>query len=487
MDCIAKYNSLVSSRAQYLNNADALADLVAPNLKPKASNSDFLSLSASSGASFQYEALNRPYSNAGTFAVSSLASHLQSLLVPPGFDWFEYSLPLDIQAKLPPEILDQAKSMTVALKQKTIDKMAEHGVYAEVGPALLRLLVEGNLVLHVTNEFMRCIPLRSFVVCRDNGKVDELIIEETYTDGDDEGGKTINLYTYVNYKTGKVYQQKTGQKDARRIDASPKQYIVVTSSMPHAGESYANAYGWNYYGTIKAINDLARDQQRIVRWLALHMLLIDPSSTITPQTLVNMINQGKDVISALPQEFSMFAPAAASGKLAEIQYISAAIAQLTNELQRAFLVGVFGGIDPTRDRVTATEILQRSQEVDAASQSLASTLMMTLQKPLVEAYMTLLDINVTLDGQPAIRPVIVAGSSKLSRVVQANALVASLEATARLNPTFLQRIDAAKIFRTVAQAQGIVDPDSYILPEPPPMTNPTNVYLSNQQNGGQVA
>lgn len=456
MDIISAYRDGEQEREPYLRIAEMLADITMPWLKVRGRRGFTTNKALFKGE--EYESLNRPFSNAGTMAVSSLASSIQSLLF--GNDWFDLVIPLDVQLKLPPETIGAGKTLTAVLEQRLNDKMAEHGLYAQMGPSLQRLQIEGNVLVHLHKDFARVLPLRSFIVKRVNGVLQHVCIEEQI--GEDKGEPQM-LYTYVDYQKGKVYQQKSGQKQAKEIAASPKHYMIVTDYVPLL-ESYGIGYAWRFYGTIKAINDLSRDLQRIVKWMAVNLLLIDPSSNVTPRELIDTIEQGKDVLSAIPQEFSMFA--AAKEKTLEIQYITAEIVRLTAELQQAFLVGLIG-FQTNRDRVTATEILGRTEQVNSATQSLVSSLMATLQKPLVDGYMDLLDIKITLDGVPAVRPLIIAGSNRLSKLVQANSLIATLQAVASFKPGFEQRIDDTELFRIIAQAQGVVDAESLLLPPPP--------------------
>lgn len=460
MDIISLYNDGRQEREEYLQNAELLANVTCPWIRPrgKAGNTT----NQSGGArGMGYESLDRPYSNAGTDAIGKLAATEQSILLPPGADWFELTIPLDIQNVLDPQVLDMARSGTTVLKQKLIDKMAEHGLYAESGPALVRLAIEGQFVFHVTQDELRVLPLRSFVVKRCNGKLEYIVIEEEI---DSSNNNPVMLYTHVDYKSGKVSQQKTGQKDAKKVKADPKQYIVVTDMVPQLN-NYVIGYGWRYYSTIFAINKLSRDMQNIITKMSMAPILIRPGADVTPNQFIEQTNQGKDVFSAIPEDFNLLALGREKG--GDLQWMMAEKNQLIAELRRSFLEGIFPGGDPTRDRVTATEIMQRSQEADSGTQSICSTLMQTMQKPLVEAYMLIENAEVKINGHPGIRPVILAGSNKLSKLVQVNGLLSALTTAASLDKsgTFVQRIDLGKLFIEIAQAQGLVDAARFLLPE----------------------
>ncbi|MGH7130330.1 MAG: portal protein [Phycisphaerales bacterium] len=436
-----------------------LADLTVPRLNPKGIRGSSGNGGMVSNKFVGYQSLPRPLNNAGTRCVTGLASTLVSLLVPTSTDWFDLDIPLEIKATLDPTTYEASKTLTAVLKQRIFDLQMEHGLPAQLAAAMPRLLVEGQFVIQVTNERLRFIPLRSFGVSRYNGKVCKIIIQELADDQNKDSNDEVYLYTLVDYEKDKVYQQKTGQKDARVVDFSPKQYVLPTTSVPQI-ENYACGYAWDYYGTIFEINKKTESLSKIVTMAGISALFIDPNALFTPREFMDALQQGKNIISGFAKDISPFTM---QEKLADAAAITADIQRLEADLARAFLLGIYlyeQGVQPK----TATEIMKRTQEVDAATQALASTLMNTLQKPLVEAYMHVLDINIQIQGKPAIRPVIIAGSSKLSKLVQANGLLSAMQAAAAINPQFVQQIDGTKVFKMIAQANGVLDADSYLLP-----------------------
>lgn len=462
MDIRGEYESLTFRRQQYLLNAEQLADNTLPWLKPRGfRGSGFTDLQMANSMPY-YQNVVKPYSNAGGQAISSLVSSMQATLTPAGADWFDLRVPNEIRMKLPPDAQKQSDQLTAVLKQNIIDKMSDHGLYAEIGPMMERLFVEGQVVIHVSEDELRVVPLRSFVTRRSNGKLRHMIMEEIVgQQGDGDNATPIILYTKVDYENKKVYQQRSTAKEARLVKDTIDQYIVVVAIQPQV-EDYAIGYAWQYFGTIKAINDNTKASMAIIKWCAINAVFVDPTSPTGPRDLLDMIEQGKNVMSGDVEAFKMFTCLGA-GKAQELAIIAAEIQRLQAELNRAFLTGIFPQGEPTRERVTAQEVTFRTSQLDGATQSLASTLMMSLQKPLVQAYMYVLKIDkIKVGNIEAIKPIILAGSNKLSKMVQINGLLASLQTVEQVIPGFGNAIDARALFQKLWQANGLIDGDSVL-------------------------
>ncbi|HYF15763.1 MAG TPA: portal protein [Phycisphaerales bacterium] len=309
MNILELYDELVPKREPFLQEADRIARLTLPHL-------DVLG----SGKRRSYEtddadlrATARPYSDAGAQAVSQFAAALKALLLPPNAMWFKLAVPVEFETQLQqvgPEAVAAMDGMLAMAEDKPRSKMAEHGVYGECEEGFRRLLIEGQQVCHVTSEGFRMLPLRCFCVKRKNGKVVRIVIkEETYEDGEEAA-----LYTLVDYAKGGVWQQTDKQKTARRVNASPKQYFVVTSMKPTAGCDYATSFASLYQGTLYTINFLSKKIQEITHWAAVNVLGIDPSLQITPQEFQEKLQRGDNVFSFPPLP---------DGRMAGISFFSA--------------------------------------------------------------------------------------------------------------------------------------------------------------------
>lgn len=466
MNIITTYDNSIAKREFFLSEAEKVARLTLPYINVRGGNAYAVT---SRRDSADLAARSRPYSDAGGQSVSQFASSLKALLLPPNASWFKLSIPVEFQAQLEqmgPEATSQLDQLLSTAEEKLRSKMAEHGVYAEAEEALRRLLIEGQILCHVTADGLRVLPLRCFTVKRFNGKVRQICIKE-YLETDN--GNEINLYTLVDYVKGTVHQQRSDTQHAKRVAFSPKQYFVVTSMKPTL-DDYAVSFANIYYGTIYAVNFLSKKIQEITHWAALNMIGIDPALQITPQEFKEKIESGDNVFSW---------PILPDGRTAQVGFFSAApkafdIQTLNFEMQRqeailykAFSLGISNQANSLqgRERVTAAEIIARTQELDANAQGHASTLMATFQQPLVEAYMEVLGIKIDLpNGESGIKPIILAGANLLSRMVKVNQLLTSIQTIAQLNPQFVAKLNDEALFLEVTSAQGYENAQRFLRP-----------------------
>lgn len=91
------YNSGIGYRQNYLANAEALATITLPELRTSGVNSKF-NLTSSYQPSITGQ-ITGIYNNAGTQAVTGLASTMQAIHFPNQVDWFKIMLNLQAKAK----------------------------------------------------------------------------------------------------------------------------------------------------------------------------------------------------------------------------------------------------------------------------------------------------------------------------------------------------------------------------------------------------
>lgn len=485
MNIITIYDNMVASRQPYLNQAEDVSKISLPDLN--VTGQQFTKKPTSTA---DLQAVSRPYSNTAAHAIGRLATTLQSLVIPPSTNWFMLDIPTETKLQLQvaeakgglqPGTIEGIQSLARQAETMVLEKMAELDLYGKVGDAFRRLLVEGQVLFHVTKDFIRVVPLRCFTVERFNGNIIKVCIKEEYS----KDGEDYDLYTLVNYETGKVYQQRSTQRDAKLIAANPKQYIVA-SSMVRDYEDYATSFATIYYPTIYSINFLSRHIHELAHWCAKNIIAVSPGLNMTVQEFKEKLARGDNVFSC---------PITPDGRLEGIGFLSAQtklsdLAALTNELMRqeemlarAFSLGITSQVRDLsgRERVTAQEILARSMEVDADAQSHAATLMSTFQRPLVDAFLTVLGVQLKMpDGSDTVKPIILAGANLLARTVKVNQLLTSISTIAQLNPEFVRQLNVQALFMEVAQAQGYQSAERFLLP-------PEAMMPQQQQQGTPMA
>lgn len=483
MNIIPIYNELEPLRRPYLDDAADVAQIVNPDI-------DVLGKGVwrKTSRNADLKAVSRPYSTMPAYAIGQLASTLQAYILPTNSNWFLLDAPVDVritlqiaqsQGKVPAGFTNAIRANAQQSESLVLEKMAEHDLHGKLGNFLERLLIEGQGVVHVTDNFTRFMPLRSFVVKRDSAaRAIQLIIKEDYADATD----AYELYTYVDYTEGKVYQQKEGDENAKVIEDTPDQYFVAATTIDD-NKDYATSIGSKFYANIYTVNFLSKKIQEITNWAALNIVALSQALDITVEEFQRKLENGENIFSA---------PVTPDGRLEGIGFISAAskladLAALTNELRRqeemlsqAFSLGIVGQTAALqgRERVTAQEIYARSNDVNASAQSQAATLMSTFQRPLVNAYLSVLGIALTLnDGRATIQPVILAGANTLSRMVKVNQLLGSVDAIAAIPQTpWTQGLDRNALFLEVTNAQGYPDAQRFFLQQqqqPPQSTGGT--------------
>jgi type 1 glutamine amidotransferase len=476
MDIPSLYEQMESARKPYLDNAHLVSLVTIPDLDVLGNNCYKVQYGDSGKDRWAWQ---RPYTSTCTYAVTRLSNTIHNLLVPSSVNWFKLGLP--IQTKMALQMAEAAgqyqQGTTAAIEQAAaqgetmvLEKMAEHGLYSRSSQPFIRFLIEGQFVAHVTNGYVRFLPLRSFVVKRKYGSVETLILKE-------ELEEDVYLYTHVDYKRGTVKQQRSDQKTAKQVNWKPSHFVVVAGPVED-DRDYAVSYALRHYPTMWSINYLSAKIQELTNWSALNIMVLDNTingggNNMTIQEFQEKLARGDNVFSGI---------ATPDGRMGGIGFFSAAskstdIAILSQELARqeqmltlAFSLGLTAQASQIqgRERVTSYEIEVRRQEVDSSMQAFASVLESTFQRPIVEAYVDILGIALPTDnGQPTVRPVIVAGANLLNRTIQTNGLYQVMAQINNIPETaFSQRIDRFRLFVDMAKSMGLQDPEKYILPPP---------------------
>lgn len=468
MNIIATYEAGTTEREYYLDRAEAVACLTIPEVNPRGdygtsgasggSGAYKLTASgvesappASSSSGSLVHSCGQPYSTAGTSAVTTLASTILSLLFPINIPWFKLKPTDGVLAQLDKQT-SQVSEILARLENSIKDRFLEHQGHATVLQALYEVIICGNVVLQKLpdNEGLRYIPLRSFVVKRFNGKVAYLCVKEEYPDAERPGQESC-LYTLVDYRKGEVWQQKTGQDNASRVNVTPSHYMVVTTSVPSMA-NYATGFALRYYGLMHQINSLSHDMARAVQIAAKALMIVDESSGWNPKDIAKAQPGGillgnKDSIGWLT----------AGEKLGEWTWVYQAIEIMKRDLAQSFALGLSQQPELNTDRQTAESVRRLAQELDAAAGAIAQVLQTSCQKPLAQAYLE--DELMKMPGDEEllaqIKPLVTSGSSALSRLSELQQLVQWIQTFLANDPTFIQQIDTMALFRHGAEVIGL--------------------------------
>lgn len=454
----AMYDLCVSERQNYLTTAEALATITLPDLLAPYNVSRYTITNRPANGSQGINA-ESPYNSAGTQAITGLASSLQNLMFPSNIEWFRLTLTSEMENNLLAQgIAQQDIDNALTAQSKSIKNfLTSINLQSSVGQIFNRLLVEDNVLVVVTEQGIRSIPMRNCGIKRIGN---QLIKVSWFESIPDEKGNEQKIYYYVDYDKGEVWRQADGEQKSRRVRLSPKQIFVVSGSIPDTG-SYVASYGSRYYGMIYTINQLSYHMLRAASIAAKSILFIDENSGLTPQQVVSL--QGGQAIVGNAAALTWLDSAQ---KINDWQFVSAYMEELKNQLARAFALDILNFQPMGAQPKTATEVQAIGQAIDARIASMAQTVQLTFVKNLIEAVMAILaSKGISPDLFANVTPVVTSGTSALDRQLEYQKLLQGLSVLAQFDPTLAQRIDSLKLLETFSAVTNI-DTSTYIRPAP---------------------
>ena len=387
------YNELVADREDYLDFAEDVAELTMPWLKPKGEDIE-----------------QTPWTSQGTSSVRNLSSQTTKLMFPVGVEWARIDFPSHVWATLDEKAADPKEKVTIEhivslkdlLKERTQmahRSLKKKNIRSRLGMALTRNLVEGSTVCHNTGAGMRVFPLRSIVVRRDEfGNVEFLVMkqereplpEEMQKQGSRQTGIQCS-YTLVNYLTGEVWQQEPPATDGSDpvitlTEEPTDRYFCMVGELPDV-DNYPVGYFYNFIRLIAAINHAEAalaDAMSLASW---NPLGIREGSALADDT--DQITQRKTGEPVIMQEGDAFPAIQNQSKLGEWAFIGGILEHDKAELAAISAKGI-------KDRAmasdtSATAVIQMIDELNSQTQDLLSALEETLQRPLFQSEISLLE------------------------------------------------------------------------------------------------
>jgi len=467
----AMYDACVTERQNYLAAAESLACITLPDLMPVYNISRYtVSSRASNVAGPSSESV---YNSSGTQAITGLASSLQNLLFPSNIEWFRLSLRPDIQANLMAQGVSEVDIDNALSQQSKMIKnfLTSINLQSSVGQIFNRLLVEDNVLVIVTEDGIRSVPMRNCGIKRIGNRLRQISWFEVELD---DKGQEERIYYYIDYEKNEIWSQSERDQRGRKVTRglTPKRVFVVSGSIPDTG-SYVCSYGYRFYGLIYTINNLSYHMLRAASIASKSILFIDENSGLTPQQVTSL--QGGQAIVGNAAALTWLDSAQ---KINDWSFVANYLEDLKSQLARCFALDILnyqsvGGVQPK----TATEVQAIGAAIDSRIASLAQTVQNTFVKNLIEAVMDILsEKGIAPDLFANVTPVVTSGTSALDRQMEYQKLLQGLSVLSQFDPTLAQRIDSLKLLETFSSVTNI-DTTSYIReiqPEQPQQVVPAS-------------
>lgn len=474
MSCSRDYGYLESDRNNYLERARTAARYTLPYLIP-------LSDTYTPGQNDQHPL---PWNGIGARGVHNITSRLTLALLPPTETFFRFTID-EIQlaeqeqtamaAGATPEDLAKSKSIfdmgLAKLERAVLRSIETSNDRVAVHEMLLHLIVGGNALLYVGEKGLRCFHLNRYVLRRDpmGNPLQAIVCEELSTEGlpdkvrqvleedDDEMrgredsspeddtseyGRTIKLYTEVEWEDGKVtwYQEVNGKE----IPGS--RYSVKEAESPWLPLRMYRVDGHDYspgYVEAACLADLqtaealsqAIAEGALVSAQVKH--LVNPAGIANPKKLAESAN-GAYVAGTEKDVFTL-----QTNKANDLRVAMEGLARVEARLQQVFM------LSDVRDseRTTAEEVRLQAMETERSLGSIYAILTTEFQQPYVARKLALLMRAGRMPKLPdMVKPVVSVG---LAAVGRGN----DLEKTARFMQILQQTIGPDGIAQYVMPAE----------------------------------
>ena len=461
MTARARYDSLTSTRATFLDRAVDCARLTLPYVVHQDDGTNI------------HRPLPTPWQSVGAKSVVTLSAKLMLALLPPQTTFFKLQVRDDkLGEEIPPEARSELDLSFSKIERMVMDYINASSDRIVIHQAIKHLIIAGNSLIFMGKDGLKHFPFNRFVVNRDgNGNVLEILTKELInrdvlgfkpekdmtdsakfngTEGDD-----VEVYTYVRLdeKSGrwKWHQEAydkviPGTQSTAPKNASP--WLPLRFNVVD-GEDYGRGRVEEFLGDLRALEALS---QALVEGSAVAskvIFLVSPSSTTKPTTLAQAGNGA--IVQGRPEDVGVVQV----GKTADFATASQMAQALERRISDAFLVLQVR----QSERTTAEEVRLTQLELEQSLGGLFSLLTVEFLIPYLDRTLLVLQRSNQLPKLPKdlVRPQIVAGVNALGRGQDRESLVTFIGTIAQaLGPEALMKyINTSEAIKRLATAQGI--------------------------------
>ncbi|MGY5795197.1 portal protein len=495
-----EYDELATVRTVYLDRARENARLTIPSLIPP-------DTTRNSG-----RRLPQPPHSIGARGVNNLAAKLLISLFPSNTPVFRMVID-DFEIE---KMVENAPKKGKGEIQKALNKIERSGMQeldalgarAPIGLALKHLLVAGNYLLHMnasTGE-IRGYPLSHYVCQRDSmGNPMKIIIEETVAvsslpdhireahlikskiEGKDKPDKEVLAYTHIEKQfngSWKVRYEVCGKELTDRAGSYPKDKceFIPLRLIPVEGEDYGRSMVEDLWGDLVSANNLRDALVKFAKAASKVLFMVKPNAATRVRVLTaaqagDFVAGDTDDVKPLQLEKSQ-----------DFRVAQEVLADVTRSLEFSFLLQSAAARDA--ERVTAEEVRQVIQELDAGLGGMHSALSADLQLPFVKLLLWRMEKLKKFKLPKSIKPAIVTGVAALGRGQDRANLASAFQdfnQLAQVPPQILQKMNLDELIARVYAANN-VDPLGLMMSDEEQLAADQKAQLQNLlQNAGPGA
>jgi hypothetical protein len=481
-----QYNKLRAEREDYINRAEACAEVTIPKLFPKSGRS-------------KGEDYDVPWQSVGANGVTSLASKLKQVLFPSSVPFFRLSLSQDELGKVHNDVQEMAQGDPNAFQeifgqvskaaddslalyeQEAIKLMESRGDGPKQNSVFEQLIVAGNCLIkdtRISREFS-VHRLDTYVVARDDtGTVLKVILKEAlskqilrdlpnlgpdmkekldafFGENTNKDVETYDLYTgAILEDSGKyrVTQELMGSDQSQPLSMSettftPDDLPLRPLRLYDSGcEHYSRSYVENYLGDLRTLDGIYKAITEGTAAATRFIWMVRPNSQTDPED-VNKAKNG-DAISGNPEDIS---PLSAEGKIRDISTAYQLADRIEVRLGKGFLL--HSSVQRNAERVTATEVARLIQELETQLGGIYSILSQEFQRPYVWFLLSALKSLPKLTAK-SVESAIITGQDALGRTEELSRIDELIQRLMAV-PGAIERVKPAEYSSRVAKSLAI--------------------------------
>jgi hypothetical protein len=427
--------------------------------------------------------LYKPWQSCGSTCVKSLANKILNILFPPppNSTFFKFKVSDPVKKALISELGNDTdiEQFFAACENTVIDELEMKAIRAPLLETIIALIVTGNSLIYlpdksaleylVDKKGMQVFRLDQYVVKRDTmgnpfkiittenvakTLLPESILTQLEEAKDKKDCEEVELYTKCERKGNKWYvtQEVNGieipeSKGSYNLENFP--YIPLrANAIP--GEDYGRGPVEEHIGDFNSVEVLEKAIIQYTAAISKFNPLVDPDSGINIKELIEAPS-GKPIMGKanginVPKltDYSTFQVAQTEKQ------------ELEKRLYSAFMV--MQSIQRDGERVTATEIVKLSQELEANRGGFYSILVQELQTPIVNLIISQLrdagDPLLSKFSSKVARPVIITGLEAMGRMNDLQKLGTFLDITSKV-PGATDRLKTDNLLTQIMTALGV--------------------------------
>lgn len=461
-----RYAALEPRREPFLRRARLYAELTIPSVLPPEGHT-------------QLSELPDTYQALGARLVLYLASRMMTALLPPNVRSFRLVVPAEVLVQREDPKLTTDEDLSIALAEQVImGEMSRRKWRAPTYTLIQNLIITGNAAEQMLEDnTLKPYRLDQYVVVREpSGKVIEFVIKEdlakvslseklaALADGSStemtlaRSTATVPLFTWGKWDSKKrawVIHQEMGDQEVPdskgEWEICPFQFLRWSEVI---GEDYGRAKVEEHWGDLRYLDAITKDVRDGSKMAARHIGIVN-SGGGTGLNLVRQLKNARngDFVAGDGDMIKNFQ----FDNTAGLQISAAERAAISRELGEAFLLNSAYRRDA--ERVTAFEVSQMAEEIEAVLGGVFTQLSQDLQEPRIRRLIFNMKRTKKLPEWPEglIEPQLLTGLEALSRerdVQRAQALFSSLGV---LQPSERLRINMEKVLGKFASGLGWED------------------------------